>query len=459
MRRLIVIAAFAILLSGRAWASEPATWKAGAASVVITPDAPMWMAGYAARDKPAQGKLQDLKAKALALEAPDGEKAVFVAMDLVGIPRDVSTAVCEGIASKHGLPREAILLAVSHTHSGPVVGNNLRPAHPVDEANRRLIEEYTKVLTAKLVEVAGAALAKLEPADLSRGNGYSTLAVNRRNNRESDVPSLRNLGKLVGPVDHDLPVLAVRAKDGTLKAVLFGYACHATVLDGYDWSGDYPGFAQLAIEQAHPGATALFFAGCGADQNPIPRRAVALAEGYGRQLARDVEDVLAAPMTPVTGDFAAAYAEVPLPFAELPTREQLQQAAAGTNRYEAARAAMLLNRLDEQGKLVADYPYPVQAWRLGDLTLVALGGEVVVDYALRLKKELGSSTWIAGYTNDVMAYIPSLRVLEEGGYEGGGAMVYYGLPSPWAPAVEETIVKAVHEQVAKVRGEVAATAR
>jgi hypothetical protein len=92
-------------------------------------------------------------------------------------------------------------------------------------------------------------------------------------------------------------------------------------------------------------------------------------------------------------------------------------------------------------------------WRLGSgPTLVALGGEVVVDYSLRLKKELGPDrTWVAGYANDVMAYIPSYRILKEGGYEGGGAMLYYGLPTVWGPRVEELIVKAVHDQVKRVR--------
>jgi hypothetical protein len=159
-------------------------------------------------------------------------------------------------------------------------------------------------------------------------------------------------------------------------------------------------------------------------------------------------------MTPLHGALSAAYAEVDLPFADLPTREQLVQDAAGPNRYVAARAKLLLEQLRKNGSLRGTYPYPVQVWQLGpDLTWVALGGEVVVDYSLRLKKELGpSKTWVAGYANDVMAYIPSLRVLKEGGYEGGGAMVYYGLPAVWGPRVEELIVAAVHEQVKKVRG-------
>jgi hypothetical protein len=114
---------------------------------------------------------------------------------------------------------------------------------------------------------------------------------------------------------------------------------------------------------------------------------------------------------------------------------------------------MLLEELRKKGSLRGNYPYPVQVWKLGDgPLLVALGGEVVVDYALRLKKEMGAeTTWVMGYANDVMAYIPSLRVLKEGGYEGGGAMVYYGLPAVWSPRVEEIIVKTVRAQADKAR--------
>jgi hypothetical protein len=59
--------------------------------------------------------------------------------------------------------------------------------------------------------------------------------------------------------------------------------------------------------------------------------------------------------------------------------------------------------------------------------------------------------WITAYANDVMSYIPSLRVLREGGYGGSISMIYYGLPSAWGPRIEELIVAAVHDQVAKVR--------
>lgn len=453
LRRVIVSLALMLSLSVGESAEPDSNglWKAGVASIDITPGTSMWMAGYAARKKPAEGKLHDLKAKALAFEDPLGNRSLLITMDLVGIPRDVSEAVCDSLMKQHDLPREAILLSVSHTHSGPIVGNNLRPAHPMDDTNRKLITAYTQVLEEDLVKLGTTALAALAPARLSWGNGYVTFGVNRRNNPEKDAPQLREEGRLVGPIDHDVPVLAVRSSDGTLQAVLFGYACHATTLDGYDWSGDYPGFAQIALEKAHPGATSLFFAGCGADQNPLPRRSIALAEAYGNQLAAGVEAVLDAPMQPIEGELRTAYREIPLKFATVPTREQLIETMTSGNVYEQARAEMLLAKLDREKTIPSEYPYPVQTWGIGGLALVALGGEVVVDYSLRIKRELSPKpVWVAGYTNDVMAYIPSRRVLEEGGYEGGGAMVYYGLPSAWTPDVEEAILSAVHDQAREI---------
>src|SRR5258705_2135623 len=116
----------------------------------------------------------------------------------------------------------------------------------------------------------------------------------------------------------------------------------------------------MEIEKAHPGAIALFWAGCGADQNPIPRRATELAEKYGKQLAGAVEEVLAKPLTPVTGRLALGYREIPLAFAQLPTRDDLVMQTKDTNKYIAMRAKMLLEAIDRSMPLSPNYPYPVQ---------------------------------------------------------------------------------------------------
>jgi neutral ceramidase len=448
MRQLLP--ALLALTAAPAVAAEP-TWQAGFARVAITPDRPMWMSGYAARTAPADGKETDLWAKAAVLQDGRGNRLVLVTLDLVGIDRGLSQQVRKLIQEKHMVPREAVILSVSHTHCGPVVGTTLRSMYFLDEEHARRVREYTERLPGKILEAVDAAAADLAPVTLAWGVGKAGFAVNRRENKEAEVPDLKARGLLKGPTDHDVPVLAARDAEGKLRGVIFGYACHATVLSYQKWCGDYPGYAMIELEQAHPGATALFFAGCGADQNPLPRRTVELAKDYGRQLAAAVNAVLAKPMAPLAAESAAAYAEIDLPLAEVPTREALAKATLSDNKYEAARAAMLLKKLESEGSIPAAYPYPVQAWRLGtDLTLLALGGEVVVDYSLRLKKELGPGTWVMGYANDVMAYIPSVRVLREGGYEGATSMVYYGLPSVWSPRVEELIVAEAHRQARAV---------
>lgn len=448
-RRLLILAALSLGVSPGVSLAESA-WQAGVAKVNITPKQFMWMAGYASRDHVAEEQLTDLWAKALVLQDPQGQHVVLITLDLIGIDRPLSQSICQRVMKQHDLKREQIAINCSHTHTGPVVARNLRPMHylQLSDEQKKLVDDYATFLEQSVQQAVGEAFNTLAPSQITWGSGRATFATNRRTNVEAKVPELRELGQLKGPTDHDVPVLAVRSPEGKLRAVAFGYACHSTVLSSFQWSGDYPGFAQLALEEKHPGAVAMFWAGCGGDQNPLPRRTVELARHYGRTLADAVESVLGAPMTPITGSLAASYQEIDLPLGALPTREDLVRDTQSQDKYLAARAKTLLEDVDSGSGLKQSYPYPVGMWKIGsDVQWVFLGGEVVVDFAVRLKSELqGSKTWVAGYSHDVMAYIPSRRVLTEGGYEGGGAMVYYGLPAPWSPEVEERIVKEAHRQ-------------
>lgn len=418
-------------------------WKAGAARTDITPQQLMWMSGYASRDKPAEGKLHGLWAKALVLEDQTGRRCLLITADLIGIRRDLSLQIRGAIGKQLGIDKTGIAICCSHTHTGPIVGRNLATMYFLDGEQQGRVDDYAEQLADQLVELAKAAIDGLQPARLSWGMGKTDFAVNRRNNAEADVEELRKAGQLNGPTDHDVPVLLVQDDDGQPRAVVFGYACHATVLSSYQWSGDYPGFAQMELEHSMPGCISMFWAGCGGDQNPLPRRSVELAQSYGQQLAKEVQRVLTRELEAISPVLATSYHEIELPFNALPSVGQLEAETASDNRYVAARAQMWLNRIKDEESLPAAYPYPIQCWKLGDkLKWIFLGGEVVVDYSLRLKWELRDQPlWVAAYANDVMAYIPSRRVLAEGGYEGGGAMVYYGLPSTWSPAVEEKIVR------------------
>ena len=441
-------------------ATENAQWKAGVAKVKITPSHFMWMSGYGGRTVPADGKLTDIWAKALVLRDPTGREAVLITADLIGIGAESTQVIAAALQKNHGLARSQFAIATSHTHTGPALSDNLVPLHylraPADEAAR--IAQYTIQLRSMLIEVVAAAYKTIQPVSLTWGNGNCTVAVNRRNNTEANVPQLRIAGELKGPFDHDVPVLAVRDANFKLKTVVFGYACHSTVLSFTKWSGDYPGFAQAALEETNPGVTAMFWAGCGADQNPLPRRTVELAQTYGHRLATAVDSVLQGRMQKVVGSLRTQYREIQGRTAVPNTPTELESIRRDGNQYEKPYAQYLLNQLDNNNALPQTYAYPIQTWHLGNnVQWIFLGGEVVVDYAITIKQGAQPTSpyrnpaiWVAGYSNDVMAYIPSLRVLREGGYEGGGSNTYYGFPALWHEEFESQILTEVRQQMSHI---------
>jgi len=441
--------ALALVLVTACGPALAADFQAGVARVKITPPQPFWMSGYAARTHPSDGIYQDLWAKALALRDDDGHQAVLVTTDLIGLPRAISDEVADRVRTRFKVEREALVLSSSHTHCGPAVRKNLAVLYDFNEEDRRRVDAYGAELVDRLVEVVGKALEDLAPAQLSVGHGSVGFAANRRGFTPEGVRIGVNPN---GPVDHDVPVLKVAGKNGSLRAVLFGYACHNTTLGGdfYKIGGDYAGFAQAELEQAHPGAIALFMMLCGGDQNPNPRGTLEHAQQYGQALAAEVGRVLGTKLLPVRPPIRTAQEVVALDFAPH-TRATFEQEAAGTDVFRQRRARLMLAACDE-GKPVRQTPYPVQAVRLGgDLTLLALGGEPVVDYALRAKRELaGENLIVAGYCNDVMCYIPSRRVLQEGGYEAVDNMIYYGQPGPFTESVEETVFAALRRVAERV---------
>jgi hypothetical protein len=287
-----------------------------------------------------------------------------------------------------------------------------------------------------VVAVIGEAIQALAPADMAFEQGYAGFAVNRRRVGHREYP---------GPVDHDVPAMTLRTADGALKAIVFGYSCHATVMNQYEIHGDYPGFAQAEVEKRYPGAVALFLAGCGADQNPLPRRKMELTRMYGEILAEAVGQVVDAKMAPIRGPLSAAYRTVEVAFQAGPSRAELDRRLRQGSDAEKSNAELLLEELNRDGKLTDKYAYPARVWRLGkDLTIVFLAGEVVVDYALQIRAKHGwDRVWVSGYNDDVFAYIPTARIIKEGGYEGDTSMLGYGWASPFEPSIEKRILDAV----------------
>lgn len=440
LRRATYIIAIGVVCA----VSGSAAWEAGVARVDITPSQPIWMGGYAARTHPSDGVRQHIFVKALALKDGSGAVTVLVTSDLLGFPGEVSEPIFARVQQRFGLPRERVALNSSHTHSAPVVGKMLSPAYPLSTADMDVIRAYTAHLQDQVVEVIGESIQNLAPAELSFEQGFAGVAVNRRRVGHREYP---------GPVEQDVPVLAVRAPDHSLRAIVFGYACHNTVLSDYQINGDWAGYAQADLERTHPGAVAMFVQDCGADANPLPRHTVELAMNYGDTIAAAVDQVLQAKMRPVKGPLTVAFISVDLPFQAPPSRAELESQTHSQNALLRRHAELMLQILDRKGKLPDHHSYPIEVWKFGnDLTFIALGGEVVVDYSLLFKREYGfDNLWVAGYTNDVFAYIPSRRILKEGGYEGGGAMIAYGQPAPFTPEVEEIIARGVASLMTRVQ--------
>ena len=421
--------------------SQSDVWQTGVARVDITPTDSLWLAGYAIRDHIVEGTLHKLWAKALAIKDENGKQCVLITTDLLGLPKNISDNIRLQCKKKYHLERSQIILSSSHTHSGPVLRESLYNVYPLTSDQIEKINRYSDQLEKQIIDLIGQALENMVPSQLYSNNGVVRFQVNRRNN---DASELTVQTQLNGPNDYAVPVLEVRKTDGDLFATAFGYACHPTVLDSYQWSGDYPGFSQLSLEEKYPDVTALFFQGCGADQNPLPRRSLSLAEQYGQELAIAVERVIEDESDPIQSDLITGYSEVELYFSSPPSKQTLERISKDTTVvYYQKWAKQMLGKIKESEPLPTSYPYPVQIWKLGNQTIIALGGEVVIDYAIELKRIFGEDIFVMSYCNDVMGYIPSLRVLREGGYEGAGSQIVYDLPGTWQADIEVRIINEV----------------
>jgi hypothetical protein len=443
-KSLFAVLALATIAPSLSPAAAPIELRVGIGRADITPKGPIWLSGYAARNRPSDGVVNDLWAKALVIEDSGGGRVVLVTTDLVGIPHDLSEEVAARLKAKYGLERSQILLNASHTHCGPVVWPNLKNMFFFGSEEKERVVQYAKLLTDDIVRAVDAAMADLSPARVSLGHGSAGFAINRRHATKTGVQIGVNPA---GPVDHDVPVLKIASPDGKLRAVLFAYTCHNTTLGGdfYRVCGDYAGFAAADLEKALPGTTAMFAQLCAGDQNPNPRGTLELAQRHGKTLADEVRRVLGGELRAVQGPIRTAYTVTELKFAPH-DRATFVTEATNKDKFKQARARLMLAAYDA-GRPVRSLPYPVQALRFGDsLTLLALADEVTVEYGLRLKQEFPKENLIVmGYSGEVCCYIPSLAVLKGGGYEPDFSMIYYGLPGPFAENVEETVIGACHK--------------
>lgn len=413
----------------------------GVAAIDITPSHPIRLNGFGGRRAESEGVRQPIRATALAIGGDADGPTVLLAIDTLGVPESLRRLIAQRL-EKCGVRIDRLAMSATHTHSAPMI-RDVSPTifgAPIPDAHREHIDRYSDELKEKLERVALAALSDRRPARLAYAIGTVRFAINRRTKS--------------GPVDHDLPVLTVTDPNGKLRALFVSYACHCVTLSDNRISGDWAGYAAAHIERRHPGCTALVAVGCGADSNPntgVTGSREDLADSQGVEIAAEVDRLLGGKLVPVTGPLVTNLKDIALPLAPLPTRDEWERRATDKGAI-GHHARTNLARLDRGEMLPTSIEYPIVTWSFGDsLAMVFLPGEVVVDYAKRLKRELdGSRLWINAYSNGCPGYVPSERVLKEGGYEGGGAMIYYDIPAAYSRGLEEKIVGAVRDRLGKV---------
>jgi neutral ceramidase len=408
MRRALVLV---LLLGCASPSTSEGGFKCGLAKAVITPTEPVMMAGYGSRNKPSEGVAAELWARVLAIDDGTGEPKVLVTADIIGFGPVISRAIKTEVKKRFNLDEAQVLLVGSHTHSGPVISERALVDHPEQVKAR---DSYVEMLRGRIVSLIGEALCNTAPARLEWARGRGAIGMYRRVPKPDGTWAFGDHPQ--GTVDPDLPVMTVRAPDGKLRALFFTYACHCTSIrngkDGFyrihpDWA-----ICCSMLEEKLPGTQVMFVTGCGADIDPTPRGPLSDAEKNGESMAGAIQSVLdSGKFKPVAPPIRARTKRLELPLEKFD--EAAVEKMAASPKPADKKLAEQVGRLNR-----GPVPFPIATWsfRSGP-AIVALGGETCVEYALRLKQELGAeNVWPVGYANEVMCYIPSERVLKENGY-------------------------------------------
>ena len=429
-------------------AEESSPLEFGFSRLEVIPEKPIRLSGYNERDKPYEGVQDILYVRTMVVRQKNKELHTLCALESIGFSGQLTTNISRILEKKFSIPRHRFALTSTHTHAGPQIEGfapNLY-REELSEEEKQNIRDYNLLLEKRIVESVEKAIADLSPGTLSFGQGKTGFAGNRRQLKDGKCIAMKFNPE--GVVDHSVPVLKILGDDGKVRGIIFNYACHCVTLTGQynNITGDWAGIASGYLEEIYPGSTALCTIGCGADANSEPRGTYEMAVGHGRTMATEVKRILSENMEAVSGKLNSSFGFAGLPV-DFPPMSKFENELQSENIHVKRRAEFMKETFARKGRLPESYPMPIQIWNFGaDLKMVFLGGEVVADYVIRLKQELkAKNIWVTAYANDVFGYVPSERMIEEGGYEVDYSMLFYNHPGPWKSGTEEIIFKRIHE--------------
>lgn len=468
LERVAQVSALWLLIvatSGSAQGAEK--YLVGFGKAEVTPQEPVRLSGYATREKPHEGVADPLFARAMVLteqkppaqdkKEGDAQQAavdaeprtlVLVSIDSIAVVADMTKRVTERVLVEYGIPRSDIVICATHSHAAPHVASGLTNLYrtPLSDEEKAALERNTARIEQGILKAIAEAMKSRRGANLEVGETQASFAVNRRVLKNGIWSGFGVQAD--GPVDRRVRLLRAVTGDGQLLGAAFMYACHCTTL-GPDFnrvSGDWAGLSASELERKHAGTVFVPVIGCGADANPEPRTGYPDAREHGAEMASKIEAALKGRWKPLNASPVAHFGYAGLA-PERPTKAELEAAKSDPNVHRRRWAESMLATWQKMGRLPETYPDPIHTWQFGkELVWVFLGGEVVVDYQMRLEQELpADQVWVAAYTDDVFAYVASERMRAEGGYEVDFSMIYYNQPGRWQSGTEDLISRRVAE--------------
>ena len=476
MSRLLLAAALAVAawipLTVCAHAAE--SLEAGVATADITPPLGYRMSGYFS-ERLATGVLNPLKAKALVLNQGDVRVAV-VCCDLIGLARDVSARARQAASKTTGIPAEHILLAATHTHTGPLYAGALRKHFhdlAVAEHGNDACEaaDYPALLVARIAGVIKEAADAAGPVRLAAGTAEQQgLSFNRRFHMKDGTvrfnPGMKNpdIVRQAGPIDPGVGIVTVRTPaDKHPRAAIVNFALHLDTVGGTQYAADFPYFLEGRLREAWgDGVTLLFGTGACGDINHLdfPNGNRLKTEVIGRTLGETVAGADLKPLASPTLSVAQKVVRVPL---QAFTKDEVAWAKE-TMHEVASREVPFLERVRAYKILACEMrrageaadgtlPIEVQVVRVSrDVAVVGLPGEVFVDLGLAIKQASPfATTLVIELCQDAPGYIPTTKAFKEGSYETVNSRV--------APGGGEQMVEAAVALLQQLAGGARTSAR
>lgn len=398
--------AVAILFNSICGSASQAALKGGCARVDITPRASVWLAGYGSRNKPSDGICDELYAKALVLD--DGQnKMAIVSADLLWVPLKITAEIRRKVKEKIGIPEKNVLICATHTHFGPKI-DRITKNWP-DTSVSEIDESYVQTLKKRIVDSILTANKKMKDVKLGATKGKITEIVYNRRTRKADgtvamtfrLPAAKK-EYVFGPVDPEVCILRVEDTSGELVGAIVNYACHpvsgAKDKDKFYFiSADYPGYTAKVIEEVE-GGVCLFALGTAGNMNPnrIGRKdpRAEIGKALGGEVLRRIQSVS------TTGEVTLKALKKPV---IIPIKKNLSP-----------------DRIIDADKTKKTLTTEIQLLRIGDIYILGLPGEVLVEIGLDIKKRAGiESLFIISLSNDACGYVCHREAYKEGGYEPG----------------------------------------